>query len=245
MATLESDALVLRAIRYGEADAVLTVYTRERGRVSVMAKGFRKPTSRLAGRLQPGVWSHVSLHPGRGTMYTVRGAQVVRTHAGLWTDARRLQAAGCVLEAAMRVLPEEEANEEAFALLVRSLQVLAAADMAVTAPHLHPVVLGFGAKLLVVSGLLPQLASCTRCGAGPPFPRFCPRSGGVLCQTCADTGVRLGEQGWRALVGLLQNPLADAAAQVSDQDAALDAERVIGAVLDAHLDVGLRSATRR
>ncbi len=242
MGIVETDAVVLRTIRYGEADAVLSVYTRERGRVSAMAKGLRKPTSRLAGRVQPGVWSHLTLHEGRGDMYALRGAQVVRTHAGLWTDGRRLAAAGCVLEAALRVLPEEEGDEDAFGLLVRALGVLAAAEDAGLPPHLHPVVLGFGAKLLVLSGLLPHVSACVVCGAPPPLGRFSARAGGTLCAGCGP-GIRFDEPGRALLVALLGSPLRGIAGLRPDAAAALDTERVIGAVLGEHLGVGLRSAT--
>lgn len=238
----ETDAVVLRAIHYSEADSVLSVYTRDMGRVSAMAKGVRKPTSRMGGRVQPGVWSRLTLHKGRGDMYSLRGAQVVRTHAGLWTDARRLGAASCVLEAAMRVLPEEEPNEEAFALLVRALGVLAECPAPTGPAHLHPVVLGFGAKLLVVSGLLPQLQACVVCGAPPPAAAFSARQGGVTCAACRE-GVRIGDGGRVAAVRLLMTPLKEIGDSTLAPADALDVERMIGAVLGEHLGLGLRSAS--
>lgn len=243
MAVIETDAVVLRGIRYGEADAVLSLYTRDIGRASAMAKGVRRPTSKLGGRLQPGVLVHLTMQRGRRDMHTVRGASVVRAHAGLWTDARRLRAAGCVLEAALRVLPEEEADEEAFALLVRTLGLLAESEVGDGEPRLHPLVLGFGAKLLVVSGLLPRLADCSACGAPPPLAAFSASMGGALCAACARGADPLDEEARRALVGLLGSPLADAGAGVTGREAALGVERVIGTVLREHLGVHLRSAT--
>lgn len=243
MPVIETDAVVLRGIRYGEADAVLTLYTRDAGRASAMAKGVRKPTSKLGGRLQPGVVVHLTMQRGRRDMHTVRGASVLRANAGLWTDARRLRAAGCVLEAALRVLPEAEANEEAFALLVRVLDLLAHAEVGDGEPRLHPLVLGFGAKLLVVSGLLPRLGSCSACGAPPPLAAFSATVGGALCASCARGADPLSEPARLALAGLLAHPLADAAAQVPSHEAALGAERVVGMVLHEHLGVTLRSAT--
>ena len=105
MATFDADAVVLRTIRYGEADAVLSLHTLERGRVSAIAKGARKATSRLGGRLQPGVHVQLQLHEGRGDMCTVRGASVREAHAGLWVEGYRLSAAGCVLETVLRTTP--------------------------------------------------------------------------------------------------------------------------------------------
>lgn len=242
MAVVETDAVVLRTIRYGEADAVLTLYTRDAGRASAMLKGARRPASRLGGRLQPGVWAHVALHRGRGDMFTVRGASVVRSHAGLWVEGDRLRAAGCVLEAALRVLPEAEGDEEAFALLVNTLGLLGEAGPAAGEPRLHPLVLGFAAKLLVVSGLLPRLGSCAVCGAPPPLAAFSATVGGAVCAGCARGADPLDEAARLALAGLVGRPLAEAAGAVPPA-AALGVERVIGLVLREHLGVTLRSAT--
>jgi len=244
MAVIETDAVVLRTIRYGEADAVLTLYTADRGRVSAIAKGLRKPTSRLSGRLQPGVWAHLTMQAGRRDMHTVRGASVVQAHAGLWVRGERLRAAGCVLEAAMRVLPEDEADPEAFALLTRTLALLAEDAPAPGPPHLNPLVLGFGAKLLVVSGLLPRLTSCASCGAPGPLVGFSARLGGAVCTACAAGTTPLDAPGLDALVALLGRPLREAAAACPPAAAPV-VERVIGDVLREHLGVELRSATPR
>lgn len=127
MATYETEAVVLRTIRYSEADAVLTLMTRARGRVSAIAKGARRTNSRLGGRLQPGVRALVTIHEGRGDLGTMRGAAVLDAHAGLWVAGHRLQAAGCVLETVMRVMPQDEPSEEAWNVLGRTLDLLSRA----------------------------------------------------------------------------------------------------------------------
>lgn len=241
VATLETEAVVLRALRYAEADAVLGLYTRATGRVSAIAKGARRSTSRLGGRLQPGVRVHLSLYRRRGEMFTVRGASVLDARAGLWVEGWRLQAAGSVLEAVMRVMPEEEAGEEAWFLLDRVLNMLVDAPPADGPARLHPLVLGAHAKLLVVSGLLPVLGACAVCGAAEPARAFSPRAGGVLCARCAHHGERCDPGGPAALAGLVANPLSAAAEQVPAGDAAA-VERLIGLVLSEHLGVRLRSA---
>lgn len=241
VATIETEAVVLRALRYAEADAVLALYTRAAGRVSAIAKGARKPTSRLGGRLQPGVAAQTTLYRGRGDMFTVRGASVLDARAGLWVEGWRLQAAGSVLEAVMRVMPEEEASEEAWFLLERALGLLVSAPAAEGPARLHPVVLGAQAKLLVVSGLLPLLGACVLCGAAGPAAAFSPRAGGVLCARCAHHGERCDPGGPAALAALVAHPLAAAADQVPAEDAAA-VERLIGLVLSEHLGVRLRSA---
>lgn len=241
MATWDSEAVVLRSIRYSEADVVLSLYTRERGRASAIAKGARRTTSRLGGRLQPGVCAQVTIHRGRGDLGTVRAASVLDAHAGLWMAGHRLQAAGCVLETVMRVMPDDEPNEEVWHLLVRTLGLLAGAPEPGGPARLDPVVLGLQAKLLVVSGLLPVLTACARCGAGPPLPAFSAADGGAVCGDCSAGGDPVEPAALTALAALVGRPLAEAGAAVPPQ-AASGVERLMGLVLREHLGVRLRSA---
>lgn len=241
MATYDTEAIVLRSIRYSEADAVLALSTRARGRVSAIAKGARRTTSRLGGRLQPGVRAQVTIHEGRGDLGTIRAASVIDANAGLWVAGHRLQAAGCVLETVMRVMPEGEASEEAWHLLVRTLVLLARAPTPPGPARLDPLVLGCQAKLLVVSGLLPVLTMCARCGSGPPLPAFSPAAGGAVCAACGAGAERVGPAALEALAGLVTRPLSEAPAAVPAA-AAAGVERLIGLVLREHLGVNLRSA---
>jgi DNA repair protein RecO (recombination protein O) len=237
----DTEAIVLRAIRYGEADSVLSLYTLDRGRVSAIAKGARKVGSRLGGRLQPGVRVLVTLHEGRGDLAMVRGAQVVEPHAGIWVDGYRLRAAACVLESALRVLGEREANQGAYNLICRTLGLVAGAPALPGPPRLDPLVLGAQCKLLIVAGLFPELGSCVTCGAPGPLVGFSASSGGALCPDCSSGGEPLPAGVRSALAGLVGHPLAEAAA-VCPAAASAGVERVVGLVLREHLGVVLRSA---
>ncbi len=241
MATYETEAVVLRSIRYSEADAVLALSTRARGRVSAIAKGARKTTSRLGGRLQPGVRVLVSIHEGRGDLGAIRGASVVDAHAGLWVEGHRLQSAACVLESVMRVMPEHEASEDAWNLLTRTLSLLCRAPAPPGPARLDPLVLGCQAKLLVVSGLLPMLTACARCGAGPPLPAFSAAAGGAVCEACGAGADPVDPGALAALAALVGRPLAEANGALP-QESATGVERMIGLVLREHLGVRLRSA---
>jgi DNA repair protein RecO (recombination protein O) len=204
-------------------------------------KGARRTTSRLGGRLQPGVCVRVTVHEGRGDLGTVRGAAVLDAHAGLWVAGHRLQAAGCVLETVLRVMPEGEANEEAWHLLARTLDLLARAPAPAGPARLDPLVLGCQAKLLVVSGLLPMLSRCARCGGPPPLPAFSASAGGALCGACAGSGDPVEARALDGLAALVGRPLAEAA-DALPHEAAPGVERLLGLVLQEHLGVRLRSA---
>ena len=78
--TYKADAVVLRSLRFGEADRILHLYTAERGRVNAIAKGVRKTTSRFGGRLEPLTRAQLLLHEGRGELHTVSGADKSQAH---------------------------------------------------------------------------------------------------------------------------------------------------------------------
>src|SRR6266705_1217500 len=84
--TYRADAIVLRSIRFGEADRILHLYTAERGRVNAIAKGVRKTTSRFGGRLEPLTRAALMLHEGRGELHTVSGADIVSSHETVRAD---------------------------------------------------------------------------------------------------------------------------------------------------------------
>src|SRR6185437_10602206 len=74
---VKTEAIVLRSMRYGEADRILHVYTPNRGRIGAIAKGARRARSRFGGRLEPFFRLQIELHEGRGELLTVTGAQTV------------------------------------------------------------------------------------------------------------------------------------------------------------------------
>ena len=119
-----TEAVVLRSIRFGEADRVLHLYTLDHGRVGAVAKGVRKTTSRFGARLEP--LSHVELvlHRGSGELETVTGVQLVRPHRAAREDYYRLSVGLIGAEAMLRLFSEQEANERAFVALTRFLDLL-------------------------------------------------------------------------------------------------------------------------
>ena len=72
--SFKTEAIVLRSIRYGEADRILHLYSRERGRIGAVAKGVRRPKSRFGGRLEPFFRLNLMLYEGRGDLCTGTGA---------------------------------------------------------------------------------------------------------------------------------------------------------------------------
>jgi DNA repair protein RecO (recombination protein O) len=227
-----TEAVVLRSIRFGEADRVLHLYTADRGRIGAVAKGVRKTKSRFGGRLEP--LSHVELvlHQGAGELQTVTGVQLIKAHDPARTDYYRLSAGLIGAEAMLRLFPEQERNDRAFTALTRFLDLLDDSPHASERPALDPLALSFQLKLLWLSGYLPHLTSCAECGAeDATLVGYSPRAGGAVCRACAGQAeaIALSTEGIRGIEGLLASPLADAVTLGLSERATRDALRVITA----------------
>lgn len=179
-----TDALVIGSMRYKEADRIITLYTRDRGKVSAVAKGVRRTKSKVGGRLEPFSLVKMSLHAGRGTLYTVIGVETVRTFQGVRDELFRMEEGARLLQAVRHLFPGEEASAPAFNLLVRGVARLGEAEDAATAAG---VVLATRLKLLVLLGYAPEVSQCTQCGSEGPLYGFSPGLGGVVCGSCVET----------------------------------------------------------
>ena len=183
----KTEAVVLRSIRFSEADRVLHLYTLDRGRVGAVAKGVRKTTSRFGARLEPLSHVELMLHQGSGELQTVTGVQLVRAHHETRENSYRLAVGQIGAEAMLRLFTEQEANERAFIALTRFLDASRRVPQPVAArPALDPLALSFQLKLLWLSGYLPHLTSCAECGADDAtLVGYSPRAGGAVCGACA------------------------------------------------------------
>ena len=109
--TYKSDAIVLRSMRYSEADRILHIYTAERGRIGAIAKGVRKTKSRFGARLEPLSHVELMLHEGAGELQTITGVELLRSHHAVREDNYRLNVGLIGAEAMLRLFGEPEAND--------------------------------------------------------------------------------------------------------------------------------------
>ena len=227
-----TEAVVLRSFRLGEADRVLHLYTLDRGRVGVVAKGIRKTKSRFGARLEPLSHVEVLLHQGSGELQTVTGVELVASHRAAREDQYRLAVGLVGAEAMLRLFTEQERNPRAFQALTRFLELLDDLPARASRPALDPLALSFQLKLLWLSGYLPHLTSCAECGAsGVPLVGYSARAGGAVCRGCADGALALSPAGIAAIESMLGRPLADAADGMTDRSAR-DALAVITAAYE-------------
>ena len=230
--TYKTKAVVLRSIRFGEADRVLHLYTSDRGRVGAVAKGVRKTKSRFGARLEPLSHAELMLHEGSGELQTVTGVQLIASHQAARDDYYRLGVGLIGAEAMLRLFSEQERNERAFTALTRFLDVLDESPLAAERPALDPLALAFQLKLLWLSGYLPHLTSCAECGTDDAtLVGYSPRAGGAVCRACATEAeaIALGADGIAGIEALLAKPLADAVSLGLSERARRDALRVVTA----------------
>ena len=242
---VKTEAVVLRSMRYGEADRILHIYTPQRGRVSAIAKGVRRARSRFGGRLEPFFRLHMELHEGRGEILTVTGAHTVEGYPRLREDARALDAAARACDAVGRLFETPEPHPGVFNLLCRRLSLLdehGAADPA-SSPAGRAAALQFRLKLLHAAGLAPQLGACAGCGEREHLVGFSGASGGVVCGACEAGSFPLGEAAHDFMTGALGRSLAEMPSAC--EQALGQVERALSETLEHHAHVRLMPAVAR
>lgn len=174
------DAVVLRHSDYGEADRLLTLFTRQRGKMRVVAKGARKIASRKAGHIEP--FTHVKLQLAAGReMFLLTQADTVDAYLPLRDDLILTSQASYVLELLDRFTYEDETEHPTiFRLVTESLSRLA------SGADVWLVLRFYEMRLLDQLGFRPQLFECVNCGreiqAEDQFFSF--SAGGVICPRC-------------------------------------------------------------
>jgi DNA repair protein RecO (recombination protein O) len=233
--------VVLRSMRYSEADRILHLYTPARGRVAAIAKGVRRARSRFGGRLEPFFRIQAELHEGRGELLTVTGAQTVEAYPRLRGDARAIDAAARACDAVGRLFETGEPHPGVFNLLCRQLALLdEQAGLPVGAASSRAGALSFRLKLLLAAGLAPQLGACASCGETEHLVGFSGADGGVVCSACEAGSFPLGAEAHEFMAGALGRPLNEA--PPAGEQALSQAERAIAATLEHHAHLRLMRA---
>lgn len=184
LALYKTDALVIRARNYGEADQILTLFSREWGKIQAIAKGVRKPKSRLRGGVQLFSYSNFQLYKGR-SLDTVTQVEQKESFIWLQTDLELLTYATYLMELLDAAILENEEGQGIFLLTLTCLYLMQSVQ-----PKL--VVRCFELKLLQLLGYQPQTKCCVNCGQEVSGNKkyFSFDLGGVLCRQClqADVG---------------------------------------------------------
>ena len=231
--------VILRSLRYGEADRILHLYTPQRGKVGAIAKGVRRSRSRFGGRMEPFFRLNLVLHEGRSELLTVTAAETVAGYPRLREHAEALDTAARACDAVSRLFDTSEPHPGVYNLLCNELALLDS-DPA-RAGHANQ--LAFRLKLLLAAGLAPQLAACASCGEREHLSGFSGAAGGVVCPACEAGSFPLAADAHAFLVDAIGRPLAETPA--ADERTLRQAERAIADTLEHHAGIRWRQAAAR
>ena len=237
--SLKTEAIVLRGIRYGEADRILHLYTPDRGRVSAIAKGVRRAKSRFGGRLEPFFRLNLVLYQGKSDLLTVTSAETIAGHPRLREHGAAIDGAARACDAVSRLFGDGEPHAGVYHLLANQLALIDREPAQATRAN----ALAFRLKLLLAAGFAPHLGSCASCGEPEHLVGFSGATGGVVCGACEAGSFALSQEGHDFLVAALGRPLAEA--PDAGPPALAQADRAISETLEHHAHVRLREVGSR
>jgi DNA repair protein RecO (recombination protein O) len=173
MSLYRDRGIVLRTHKLGEADRIITLLSKDHGKIRAVAKGVRKTKSRFGARLEPPSHVELLLYEGR-ELDIVTQAETIDMFAPLREDFDLLGGALSMLEAADHLSLEGEANPQLYGMLANALRTLATRDAPLVVP-------AFFLKLLALEGYRPQVEVCVVCGTDDTLVSWSIDEGGMRC----------------------------------------------------------------
>ena len=230
MPLYKEQGIVLRTMKLGEADRIVTVLTQGTGKIRAVAKGIRKTRSKFGARLDPFTHVDLLLYKGR-ELDIVTQAEIITSFRELRADYNRFTAGEMILEAADRVIEDREPNTRMFMLLLTSLRRLIdpASDAGAIADS-------FLLRMTSLAGFRPALNACAECGR-TEVERFSIQQGGMVCDEHRVGGtIRVAEGTVPYLTALL-----DGEPDLADGSARAEGSNLVRAYLEYHLNRPLRA----
>ena len=236
MPSYRAEAIVLRTHKLGEADRIITLLTREHGRIRAVAKGVRRTKSKFGARLEPASTIDVQLHTGK--TFDIITEAVSRENFGdeLSADYQKWTIASAILETAERfTLNEQEPSTQQYLLVVGALRSLSRDE------HAPSLILdAFLLRSLAVGGYAPALDQCFRCEKSGPRRFFSLAGGGSVCSDCRPSGSATISADALTLMGALISG-EWSSADGSELKVQREASGIVAAYLQFHLERSLRS----
>ena len=236
MSLYRDEAIVLRTQKLGEADRIITMLTREHGRIRGVAKGVRRTMSKFGARLEPGSHVDIQLHVGK-TFDTITQVEAIMNYGEAITDDyQRWTIASAILETAERFTAQEhEPALQEFQLVVGGMKAL-------SEDRYDPSLIldAFLLRSLAIGGYAPSMTHCSRCEKPGPHRYFSLVGGGSVCMDCRPSASATPAPETLDLMGALLSGDWDVA-MASENRNRREASGLIAAYLQWHLERGLRS----
>ena len=180
-------SFLLHKIEYGEADYILSLFTKDFGKISGLAKHAKRSRKRFGGRLEPFVHLRVRFRENPGGIKFMEDSETIRVFSTLMEDIELFMCGSFILENVGILLPEEDPNERIFDLLVETLSALDSKKSPAN------VILRFQLSTLSLSGYEPNFDVCVECKNVIEEGFFSIQKGGIVCDECKNksNGLRI------------------------------------------------------
>lgn len=245
MSLVRTEGIVLKSRPFGEADKILVIFSKDRGKLEAVARGARRPRNRLVGAAQPFSYLRLLLFSGKN-LDQLSQAEIIKSFGPLRDDLIRMAYASYWSELVDTFLPWREPNPEIFLFFLAGLVVLEKA----TDPNL--ISRAFEIRLLFHLGYLPTLDTCAHCGAllnSGEMPSlsagFSPEEGGLICTRCLPElpvkPVSLSAQGILVMKNLLTADLRRVSSLNISQDTACELCKALRLFIEYQAEKPLKS----
>ncbi|WP_210365972.1 DNA repair protein RecO [Bacillus sp. REN3] len=171
------EGIVIRTTDYGEANKIVTLYTRELGKVGVMARGAKKPSSRLAAVTQLFTYGHFLIQKGTG-LGSLQQGEMISSMRAIREDIFLTAHASYIVDLTDKVTEEKKTNPYLFELLLQTLNYMNEGYDLDILTNIYEM------KMLNVQGLYPVLDRCSFCGSTEGNYDFSIKEGGLICHRC-------------------------------------------------------------
>lgn len=173
------EGIVIRTTDYGESNKIVVIYSREAGKIAGMARGAKKPSSRLAGVSQLFTYGYFLIQGNRG-LGTIQQGEMISSYRSIREDIFKTAYASYILELIDKGTGENESNPFLFELLSQTLQYINEDFDADIVTNI------FEMKMLNVLGLYPEMNHCAFCGNTEAHFGFSIKENGLICHECFD-----------------------------------------------------------
>lgn len=238
MEHIKTKGLVIKEINVGEADKILKVFTKLIGKISVSAKGARKPKSHLAAGTQLFSYCDFLIYQGRN-YNVIQQLELISTFHGIREDIIKLTYASYFLELLDFVTEEEEKNEELLLLTLKTFSVL---EKKTWNPKLIARI--YELKLMSLIGYMPETIQCISCGNQEDIQRFSSRLGGILCNDCKSIDIfshRMSRGTWYTIQYILSSDLSNLFKFTIDESILDELEKITLSYISYHTEKSFKT----
>lgn len=240
MKQLQSDAIVLAIKDWRGADKIVTLFTRDFGKITVLAYGLRKPKSSLAGCVQLFSQIDAQLESGKN-LDVLRQASLLKSNRLLREDLCRMAYAALIVEVTAELWPERDAHQAVYEVLCSAMQLVAERN-----PRIASIAVCW--QLLSMAGFQPEIDHCVYCGNDEEFQPLCfdSEAGGVTCSACRSLSgfqIELSKSAYTLLKRMIRLNIKEPESFSAPSSAIAETENLLLQYLNHRLDKKLHAVS--